>query len=136
MNFRRFVPQDAQFCFKVRSEAFIQKFSGELNPQEVTAGVNAYTPYDYSEMAQQIPLFMVEDEGVSLGFFAVKQVNALTAELLLIYIDINHLGRGIGRSCILFIEKWLSTNWPEIRSLIERFRSIRAWGGIDRWLHT
>ena len=65
-----------------------------------------------------MPLFIVEDEDVSLGFFAVKRVDNLTAELLLIYIDLNYLGRGIGKSCIQFIEKWLLTNWPEIRSLI------------------
>jgi len=118
VNFRRFIPQDADFCFKVRSEAFIQKFYGELRQEEVAAGVNAYLPHDYSLMAEQMPLFIVENEGVSLGFFAVKRVDNLTAELLLIYIDLNHLGRGIGRSCIQFIEKWLSTNWPEIRSLI------------------
>jgi len=118
VNFRRFVPQDAEFCFKVRSEAFIQKFYGELNPQEISAGVNAYMPHDYSEMAAQMPLFIVEDQGVSLGFFAIKRAHKLTAELLLIYIDLSHLGRGIGRSCIQFIEKWLSTNWPEIKSLI------------------
>lgn len=118
MNFRRFVPEDAEFCFKVRSEAFIQKFYGELSPEAVTAGVNAYMPLDYSLMAEQMPLFIVEDEGVPLGFFAIKQADNLTAELLLIYIDLNHLSQGIGRSCIQFIEKWLSTNWPEIRSLI------------------
>lgn len=118
VNFRRFIPQDAEFCFKVRSAAFIQKFYGELSPQEVTAGVNAYMPQDFSLMAEQMPLFIVEDQDVPLGFFAVKQTDKLTAELLLIYIDLNFLGRGIGRSCIRFLEKWLSANWPHIKSLI------------------
>jgi GNAT superfamily N-acetyltransferase len=118
VDFRRFVPHDAEFCFKVRSAAFIQKFNAELSPEEVTAGVNAYLPHDYSLMAERIPLFIVEDQGTPLGFFAIKRKDNLAAELLLIYIDLNHLGRGIGSACIQFIEKWLSTNWPEIRSLI------------------
>ena len=118
MNFRRFESRDADFCFKVRSAAFIQKFYGELSPEEVAAGVNAYMPHDYCSMASQMPLFIVEDQGTPLGFFAIKQKDNLTAELLLIYIDLNHLGQGIGKSCIQFIEKWLPANWPEITSLI------------------
>ena len=118
VNFRRFESRDAGFCFKVRSAAFIQKFYGELSPEEVAAGVNAYMPHDYCSMASQMPLFIVEDQGTPLGFFAIKQKDKLTAELLLIYIDLNHLGQGIGKSCIQFIEKWLPANWPEITSLI------------------
>ena len=117
-DFRRFEPRDAEFCFKVRSAAFIQKFYGELNPKEVAAGVNAYMPHDYVLMAEQMPLFIAEDQGAPLGYFAVKRVDNSTAELLLIYIDLNHLGRGIGRACIRFIDQWLPTHWPEIRSLI------------------
>ena len=118
VNFRRFESRDAAFCFKVRSAAFIQKFYGELSPKEVAAGVNAYMPHDYSLIASQMPLFIVEDQGVPLGFFAIKQVDKSTAELFLIYIHLNHLGRGIGRTCIKFIEEWLSTHWPDITSLI------------------
>ena len=118
LDFRRFESRDAEFCFKVRSAAFILKFYGELSPEEVAAGVNAYMPHDYSLMAAQMPLFIVEDKGSPLGFFAIKQKDNLTAELLLVYIDLNHLGHGIGRSCIRFIEKWLPANWPEITSLI------------------
>ncbi len=118
MNFRRFESRDATFCFKVRSAAFIQKFYGELSPEEVSAGVNAYMPHDFSLMAAEMPLFIVEDQGVPLGFFAIKQVDKSTAELFLIYIDLNHLGRGLGRACVQFIEEWLYTHWPDITSLI------------------
>jgi len=117
MNFRRFKPQDAAFCFKVRSQAFIQKFYGELEPEAVTAGVNAYLPDDYIQMAKQMPFFLVEEGSVPLGFFVVKRTNHSTAELHLIYIDLNHIGVGIGKSCIRFIENWLSANWPEIHTL-------------------
>jgi GNAT superfamily N-acetyltransferase len=118
INFRRFKPKDAAFCFRIRSHAFVQEFNGELNPEAVTAGVNAYLPDDYIQMAEQVPFFIVEQDGVPLGFFVVRQMNNSTAELLLIYIDLNHLGFGIGKSSIQFIEKWLSANWPEIHTLI------------------
>ncbi len=118
MNFRRFKPKDAAFCFNVRSHAFIQKFYGELNPAEVAAGVNAYLPKDFIQMAKQMPFFLVEEDGAPLGFFVIKRKDDSTVELFLIYIDLNHLGLGIGKSCIRFIEKWLSANLPETQNLI------------------
>lgn len=118
LNFRKFKAKDAAFCFRVRSQAFIQKFYGELKPEAVAAGANAYLPDDYIQMAMQMPFFIVEEGSVPLGFFVVKRRNNSTAELLLLYIDLSHLGVGIGKSCIRFIEKWLSANWPEIHTLI------------------
>lgn len=61
MNFRRFETQDAAFCFKVRSNAFIQKFYGELTPVEVAAGVNSFMPDDYIRISKAMPFFIVED---------------------------------------------------------------------------
>jgi len=61
VNFRRFEPQDAAFCFKVRSNAFIQKFSGELTPVEVSAGVNSYLADDYIRMSEEMPFFIPKE---------------------------------------------------------------------------
>lgn len=44
MNIRQFASDDAEFCFKVRSKAFIEKFYGELTPETVAAAVNAAAP--------------------------------------------------------------------------------------------
>ena len=65
-----------------------------------------------------MPFFLMEEDGVPLGFFVVKQLDSSAADLFLIYVDLNHLGLGIGKSCIQFIEKWLPENWPEIKDLI------------------
>jgi len=118
VNFRRFEPQDAAFCFKVRSNAFIQKFSGELTPVEVSAGVNSYLAGDYIRMSEEMPFFIAEDNEMRLGFFAIKQMDDRTAGLHLIYVDLNSVGKGIGKSCIQFIEKWLASNWPQVEKLI------------------
>jgi hypothetical protein len=61
VNFRRFEPQDAAFCFKVRSNAFIQKFYGELTPVEVSAGVNSYMPDAYIRMSEEMPFFISKE---------------------------------------------------------------------------
>jgi len=42
MKIRPFSPIDAQFCYKIRNDALIQKFYGELKPEEVTAAANAF----------------------------------------------------------------------------------------------
>jgi hypothetical protein len=46
IRIRRFEARDAEICSKIRSEAFIQKFYGELSPRETSAGVNAFMPND------------------------------------------------------------------------------------------
>ena len=118
MRFRKFESRDAAFCFKVRSNAFIQKFYGELTPVEVAAGVNSYLPDDYIRMSEEMHFFIVEDGDIRLGFFTITRTDERRAELALIYLDLKHLGKGVGKSCIQFIEKWLVSNWPEVETLI------------------
>jgi len=74
MNYRRFSESDAEFCYQTRRNVFIKKFRGELNPQEVAACVNAYMPEDYIKMSQKMPIFIVEEDGIPLGFFTPKAI--------------------------------------------------------------
>ncbi len=41
ITFRPFAAGDAEFCFKVRSEAFVRVFYDEVGPEVVAAGINA-----------------------------------------------------------------------------------------------
>jgi GNAT superfamily N-acetyltransferase len=118
MNFRPFSENDAVFCFKTRSNVFIQKFSGELSPEEVAACVDAYMPDDYIRMSRKRPVFIVEENDSPLGFFTLKRLEVNTAELPLIYVDLDRLGSGIGSACIKYIGRWLAANWPEVDALI------------------
>jgi GNAT superfamily N-acetyltransferase len=118
MKIRPFQDADAAFCFRVRSSAFIRKFYGELAPREVTAAVNAYLPEDFIRMAKEATFFIVEQDDAPLGFFNLRRKDKCTAELPLIYLDLDHLGRGIGSACVDFMEKWLLENWPEVNTLI------------------
>ena len=114
---RAFEPRDAEFCFRLRSNAFIRRFNRELSPDAIAAGVNAYLPTDYIRMAKEMEFFIVEDDGVPVGFLTIKRTNATTAEIPLIYIDLNHTGKGIGKACIRFVEQWLASNWPDVSTL-------------------
>lgn len=118
MNIRKFKPGDAEACFRLRSNAFIQKFHGELSLQEIASAVNTYMPNDYIQMAEEMPFFIVEESDDVIGFFNLRRKDSRTAELPLIYIDLDNLGIGIGSACIEYIERWLSSNWKEVTTLI------------------
>jgi GNAT superfamily N-acetyltransferase len=118
MNFRKFTPSDAEFCFKIRSNAFIQLFYGELTPKEVAAGVNAYMLDDYVKMGKDLPFFIVEEENRQLGFFTLKRLDHYTAKIPFLYIDLDKHGRSIGTTCVDFIEQWLASNWIKVNRLI------------------
>jgi GNAT superfamily N-acetyltransferase len=118
MNIRKFQSDDAETCFRIRSNAFIQKFHNELSKQEIASAVNAYMPNDYIRMAREMPFFVVEENDRIYGFFNLKRKDAKTAELPLIYVDLDTLGKGIGSACIDYIEGWLSSNWKEVSILI------------------
>ena len=118
MKIRLFKPDDATFCFRIRTAAFILKFYEEIGPEAVTAGVNAYTPEDYIEMAKAGPFFIIEENHRRIGFFTIKRNDETTAELPLIYLDLNYLGKGIGSKCVRFMEDWIASNWKEVTTFI------------------
>jgi N-acetylglutamate synthase-like GNAT family acetyltransferase len=118
INIRDFKARDAETCFKIRSAAFIQKFYNELGARATSAGVNAFMPIDYVQMAQKIPFFVAEDASGIIGFFTIQRKVTLVAEIPLIYIDLNQLGKQIGQTFMEYIEQWVTTNWPEVTTLI------------------
>ena len=118
MKIRPFRPDDAESCFRLRSNAFIQKFYGELTPEEIAAAVNAYMPDDFIRMARKNPCFIVEEDGNPIGFFNLRRKDKITAEIPLIYLDLDRLGQGFGTACIEYMEKWLWENWLEVNTLL------------------
>ena len=118
MEIRRFSLSDAEFCFKIRSRIFIEKFYRELSSEVVTEAVNAYMPDDYIRMSHEKEFFIVEENGLPVGFFTLERKDNITAEIPLIYIDLTFIRKGIGKACILFIEEWVSSNWKEVETLM------------------
>lgn len=118
INIRRFKPQDAEACFKIRSEAFILEFSNDLDPEAVAAAVNAYMLSDFVSMSQDMVFFVAEIDNDPVGFCVVRMIDAATAELFLIYVQRKHLKRGIGSRMLSFVESRLRENSPGLSSLV------------------
>ena len=117
MKFREFRNEDAEFCFKTRSAAFIEKFYGEIGPQIVSLCVNEYMPDDYIDLSKNVKIFILEDSGEKLGFITVKRIEKEIAEIPLIYLILDRLGKGYGRRLIEYIEKWVKNNWQDVNIL-------------------
>ena len=120
MNVRPFRPDDAETCFKFRSNAFIQLFHEELTPRDIACSVLAYLPSDYIRMAEERPFFVVEEGDRIIGFFSLVRIDAETAEFPQLYFDLDRIGKGFGSACIDYMERWLSSNWPEVAKLVVR----------------
>jgi GNAT superfamily N-acetyltransferase len=118
MQLRRFAPDDAEFCFHLRNQVIRDLFRSRLHPEEIAAAVSAYRPADYTRMAGQGAIFIMERSGQRAGFFYLKRIDTAIAELCLIYIDPRSHGQGIGRRCINHIDQWVSSNWKEVATLV------------------
>ncbi|MFH2002617.1 MAG: GNAT family N-acetyltransferase [Planctomycetota bacterium] len=114
MQIRPFEPRDAEFCFQTRTDAYTRKFYDEIGPEAVAAGIKAYLPGDYNCMAEKHPVFIIEINGEPSGFFVIRRESATEAELFLIYLDLDHVGRGMGRACVEFMESWIKQNWAGV----------------------
>jgi len=118
ISFRAFTPDDAEFCYKTRARAFIEKFYGELTSGQVAAGVLAYLPSDIVETARESPIFIAEQNGERRAFICLKRYKLHEVKIPWLYVDLRHLGQGIGQLCIEYIERWLLSNWKEVHTLI------------------
>jgi GNAT superfamily N-acetyltransferase len=117
VRIRTFTDGDAEFCYQVRNRAYRVEFRHELSPQEIAAATNAYLPADYVRMSRDGKVFVVEEGQEPVGFFTLKRTGPTRAELPLIYLDSEHMGKGIGRRCIAYLEDWIRSNWSEVSTL-------------------
>lgn len=115
---RPFEPRDAEYCFRLRTEAFIKLFYDEIGPEAVSTGVNAYMPADFVRMAERMSWIVAEDSGQPVGFCALRMLDAHTAELLFLYVQLDRVGQGIGKRLLCFFEEWLRERHPEVSGIV------------------
>jgi len=130
MHFRTFAYEDALFCHTIRKRAFTELFADELTSARINSCVDAYALYDYVRMQKAGEFFIAEEEGVPRGFFTLKRITRIKAEIPMIYVDPDYLGQGHGRECLHWLESWVITNWPEVIRLIVDTVIPRSNGGF------
>ena len=118
MNFRRFTDADANFCFKVRTSAYVKKFYNELGAEAVDAAISSYLPSDFIRLSKSMILFIIEESDERVGFISIKRLTNILAEIPLVYFDLNKLGMGYGSKSIYFIEKWVEQNWLDVKDIL------------------
>ncbi len=117
-HIRPFQPRDAEYCYRLRAEAFIKIFYEEIGADAVWIGVNAYVPADFVRMAEIMPWVVAEDAGQPIGFCAIRMLDTRTAELLFLYVSLDRIGQGVGRRLVSFVEEWLAEHRPEVIALV------------------
>ena len=118
LKIRRFQAADAEFCWRIRCEAFRERFLEEIGEKAMSAGVRAYSPDDYTRFSREKTLFILEEQDKPVGFFIVSRTNHDTAELFLIYIDLRQLKRGLGQFACLYMENWITRHWRAVSSIV------------------
>jgi len=118
IQIRKFIPSDAEACFRIRTEAFIKLFYDEIGPDAVTAGINAYMPDKYVHLAETIPIFVALDGNTPIGFIASRLVERAIIEILFLYINLDYLRRGIGARLVRYLESWANKRHPEVGRII------------------
>jgi hypothetical protein len=102
LQIRPFESSDAEFCFRLRAEAFIKIFYDEIGPEAVAAGVNAYMPADFVRMAKTMPWFVAQDRFEPIGFCTIRMLDTQTSELLFLYVKLSRIGQGVGSYLLRF----------------------------------
>ena len=118
MQFRTFAYEDALFCYTIRKRAFTELFVNELTSAQIAACADAYALYDYVRMQKAGEFFIAEEDGTPRGFFTLQRMTRKKAMIPLIYLDPDHRGRGLGRECMQWLERWVVANWTEVTHLV------------------
>lgn len=118
LTIRDFRPVDAETCFRIRSAGFIRYFTQHIGTKMVTALVNSYMPSDFIRMSETMQWLICEDTDGIAGFCTINFLDTTTAEILFLYVSVDHHGKGIGSKLIEVSESWLRENRPEIKQLV------------------
>ena len=115
---RRFQEEDAEPCFKMRTEAFLKIFYNEIGPNNVAVGINAYMPRDYVRLAETMPTFVASDDRGPVGFITLRFIDQATSEILFVYVQMDLLGQGLGTRLVGYAEQWVQEKHPEIDRIV------------------
>lgn len=118
IKIRNFKAQDAEECFRIRTEAFIKLFYDDMGLGGVVSAVNDYLPNKYIELAENNPFLVAEKGKKPVGFITGKFKNDKTIEILFLYIKFSFCRQGIGSKLLNNFEKMIKKDYKEINKII------------------
>jgi GNAT superfamily N-acetyltransferase len=133
VKLRPFCPTDADICFRLRADAYVNEFYGELGAEAVMAAIAAFLPQDYVNMARNGAIRVAEcaqpetatapDKAAVhaaevAGFCVVRRLAEETGEVFLIYVRRDFQRRGIGRLLLRWAEEWLHRELPGLKEIV------------------
>jgi GNAT superfamily N-acetyltransferase len=95
-SIRRFTAQDGAACHRMRCDAFRKVFRDVLPADAVERGAGAYDAVEFGARIGAMDTFVAEMDGAPAGFCTVRLLDEATAEILYLYLDLEHLGIGLG----------------------------------------
>lgn len=62
--------------------------------------------------------FVAWQGGARIGFVTIRYPEVTTAEILYVYVDLDHLGEGIGSRLVRHAEDWIERKHPEVTGIV------------------
>lgn len=116
--FRPFTPFDTRACYDMRRQAFQSVFSGELSPEDLMAGADAYDLDEFGSLIGGMVTFVATYDTQPIGFCTVRSLDATTDEILYLYVKRDYNKRGIGSGLVRHVEDWIRENHPDVSKLV------------------
>ena len=113
MEIRKFKTTDAEAVFVMRAEAIMVAFRDYVSDATAFSMLKAFLPSTYIKEARERDLFVVESGKELVGFFSIEMKTKTKAYIKFFYIKLSETKKGLGRTIITFIEKWLKLHHPE-----------------------
>jgi ribosomal protein S18 acetylase RimI-like enzyme len=117
-SIRPFAAADGPFCHALRRDAFFKVFSRELDALAVRAGADAFSVEEFTDLIEPLDSFVVTEGAERLGFSTIRYPEKGTAEILYVYVDPAHRGKGIGSRLVCHAEHWIRDTHPEVTSIV------------------
>jgi ribosomal protein S18 acetylase RimI-like enzyme len=111
-------PADAAACHEMRRRAYREVFSRYLDGPTTVAGADAYTVEEFAGYVGGMPTSIAEEDGEPVGFCTVRRLDEDEAELLWLYVRLDHLRRGIGSLLALHAEELAQLRFPGVARLV------------------